>query len=399
MAVPVVVESVGVGGTYATLAALKAALAVLDLTVLNQVRKIQYKNQTFTETALTFSGTVSDATRYVIHEPEPAGEHRFKRKGTHVNTRVVLTVGHTRYRRLRMGGVAGVGEFGIQIDATRIQLDGLYILDCGGRGIDVGGSATTSRVRNCAVVNCGDTGISVAVASCNTENCTALNNVTAGFAFPVAGGAARNLIACGNTTDFSSPANPSTKSRWISSDASAAGIANSFTGVPGSSVVMNATPGSEDPHLLPGSIAKDRGVNLAAQGFWWDGEGDQRPEGAAWDIGADESAESPRSTTAYLTDYKLVPANSTDVVVGPDGGRGDFLGLAIIIPLTNAPGEVAVRDGDEDPMPLFAGVPAGYVTSLELHPTPVRLGMRSRRGGWRATTGPDVQLLLVGGFR
>ena len=397
-----VADSCGVGGTYATIAAAAAAYAVLNLQTLGQRRWLKLKNQTFTEGVVTFSGTTTTATYMITIMPEEGAEHKFKRQGALVNTRLIISTAQTKVRNLRISK-AGAGEFGIRANATRVVFDGLFIYDCGDRGIDVTGSATTSSVRNCMCVHNGTTGIATAVASCTVTNNTCVNNLDSGFAFSVAGGAARNLIATGNiVADFSSASNPTTKNYWISSDLTASAATNNKQGVSGVDLFVDATAGSEDCHLKSGSPAIGYALNLATTlSMWWDGEGDPRPLASmgSWDCGADQVVTDKQfAGRSEDTNYQFVDELLTDQLIGSSQNPGQRLKRLILIPKTVEMGEVYLRDGDDEQIPLYEGVGAGYFTNDEFRPTEVDLGWVSKRGAWYVSTDANVSVLAVGGF-
>ncbi|QQR88576.1 MAG: hypothetical protein IPJ88_09930 [Myxococcales bacterium] len=72
----------------------------------------------------------------------------------------------------------------------------------------------------------------------------------------------------------------------ISSDNSAPGM-TTFHGVSSASTFVDLTPGSEDLHLKSGATAIDNGMDLTPL-LIDDIEGESRPSGSAYDIGADE---------------------------------------------------------------------------------------------------------------
>ena len=397
-----VADSCGVGGTYATLAAAKAAYALLNLQTLGQRRWLRLKNQTFTEGVVDFTWTTTTSTYNITIMPEEGAEHKFKRQGAFVNTRLIISVAHTKVRGLRISK-AGVGEFGIRANATRVVFDGLFVYDCGDRGIDVVSAATTSSVRNCVCVNNVTHGICTNVASCTVTNNTCANNGNSGFCFTVAGGAARNLIAVNNVSaDFSSPTNPATRNYWISTDGSAANATNSKINVQGINLFVNATPGSEDCHNLPGSVAIGFAINLATTlSMWWDGEGDPRPLASmgAWDCGADQTV-----TDKYFAkrseslNYQFVDELDTDRLLGSSQKPGQHLKRLLLIPKTVVMGEVYLRDGDDEQVPIYEGVGAGYFTNDELRPTEIEIDAISKYGGWYLSTDVNVTVVAVGGF-
>jgi hypothetical protein len=99
-------------------------------------------------------------------------------------------------------------------------------------------------------------------------------------------------------------------------------------------------------------------------------------------------------------DYVTVAASQTDQVTGSAGGTtgatGDYLAGVLIIPGTTAAGAVSVKDGAGSAISVFAG---GGTTALSaLIPFFVPLGIKSRAGAWKITTGANVTAIAVGNF-
>jgi hypothetical protein len=67
------------------------------------------------------------------------------------------------------------------------------------------------------------------------------------------------------------------------------GGTTTFVGInPTNSLFANPLVSTSNYHLSTGSPAIDRGLNLASTGFSTDYDGESRPKGSAWDLGADE---------------------------------------------------------------------------------------------------------------
>lgn len=96
------------------------------------------------------------------------------------------------------------------------------------------------------------------------------------------------------------------------------------------------------------------------------------------------------------TDYETVAASQTDQVCGPVGGQGDVLEALVIIPGTTSPGAVLLEDGSETAFTVFTG---GASSVADLTPITLKLGMRSRSGGWEVTTGSNVTAVCIGRFK
>jgi hypothetical protein len=105
------------------------------------------------------------------------------------------------------------------------------------------------------------------------------------------------------------------------------------------------------------------------------------------------------------TDYQYIAASQTDVkIAGQDGdGKiGDLLVYVTIIPSTNTPGAVSIKDDSGgSAMEIYAGGAGGVVPNLELRSFPVDFGrgIRSTAGAWHITTGANVRALVVGRFQ
>lgn len=94
--------------------------------------------------------------------------------------------------------------------------------------------------------------------------------------------------------------------------------------------------------------------------------------------------------------YETVAAGQTDQVLGATGGAGDELHRLTIIPAAADCGAVSIKDGAGSAISLFAG--GGTTNLADLRPFTVEVGMRSRGGGWKVTTGANVSVIAVGEF-
>ena len=103
----------------------------------------------------------------------------------------------------------------------------------------------------------------------------------------------KNCIAQNCTDGFSGTFSAASDYNISDIDGDAPG-AHSKTGV-----VQFVDAAAKDYHLSPAdTVARGAGVNLTASGITTDIDGDARPATGAWDIGADQVAESPTPTPA-----------------------------------------------------------------------------------------------------
>lgn len=94
-------------------------------------------------------------------------------------------------------------------------------------------------------------------------------------------------------------------------------------------------------------------------------------------------------------EYETVAASQTTQALGATGAAGDLLSRLVIIPATTSPGAVAIKDGADTAITVFAG---GASSLTELKPIVVELGVESAAGAWQVTTGADVSVVAIGNF-
>lgn len=92
--------------------------------------------------------------------------------------------------------------------------------------------------------------------------------------------------------------------------------------------------------------------------------------------------------------YQVVAASATATPLGT-GAIGDYIDSVLIVPAVAAAGVVTLLDGATS-IPLFVG---GGTTALpNLQPIHVPLGMVSKSGAWKITTGANVSVIAKGIF-
>ncbi|HEY1605066.1 MAG TPA: hypothetical protein VGF77_05665 [Allosphingosinicella sp.] len=101
------------------------------------------------------------------------------------------------------------------------------------------------------------------------------------------------------------------------------------------------------------------------------------------------------------TEYATIAAAQTDqVLAGSESGDGvgavgDYLSHLVIVPAAAACGAVSVKDGS-NAITIFAG--GGTVALPTLAPITIFLGLRSKSGSWKVTTGASVSVIAAGAF-
>lgn len=94
-------------------------------------------------------------------------------------------------------------------------------------------------------------------------------------------------------------------------------------------------------------------------------------------------------------EYETVAASQTNQTLGGSGATGDLLTGVLVIPATTSPGAIAIKDGGNTAITVFAG---GASSISSLHPFFIPLGARSGAGAWQLTTGANVSAIAVGNF-
>lgn len=94
-------------------------------------------------------------------------------------------------------------------------------------------------------------------------------------------------------------------------------------------------------------------------------------------------------------EYETVAAGQTNQTLGATGATGDLLTGVLVIPASTSPGAIAIKDGGNTAINVFAG---GASSISSLHPFFIPLGVRSGAGAWQLTTGANVSAIAVGNF-
>ncbi len=297
---------------------------------------------------ITINGSTTDATRYMMITVAPGHRHAGiggagvvldgNNSGSYHG--IQINDDYTRVEWLqftRYGGAAG--RAAVKIDASNVLLDKLiaYNFNTGHTNKALRCTSGTVTMRNCLVYDGSDNGIRAAGGTITAQNCT-VYGMTAGGVVRGSGTLnATNTISMGN--GGSSFTSLSSQSYNMSSDATATG-AGSLTNKVAANQFVNISSGSYDFHLKSGSDAINVGSDLSGS-FNADLEGETRPAGSAWDIGADERAAGSTETnyrsvgtnagTIYSTGTCSVSGGSTTVTFGGGAslpgnvGQGDKL--------------------------------------------------------------------------
>ncbi|MFV2045108.1 MAG: right-handed parallel beta-helix repeat-containing protein, partial [Anaerolineales bacterium] len=227
------------------------------------------------------------------------------------------------FETIRTGGVNGRAAVNV-LNATNVTLSNLLIHDytTGSSAYGIKGSASSSfTVRNCIIYDGQSSGIRLndATSTATVENCTIYGITGTGVNENAGVLTVTNTISMGNSTDFSVVSG--TQSYNLSSDATATGTGSIPSKLPANQFV-SLTVGFEDLHLKAGSDAFDVGTSLSGS-FTDDIDGDSRPQGVQWDIGADEDYSPPLAAIYYS-----VGTDNTALYTGSASASGGTLTLA-----------------------------------------------------------------------
>lgn len=102
----------------------------------------------------------------------------------------------------------------------------------------------------------------------------------------------------------------------------------------------------------------------------------------------------PSQVTPYGVEYETVAASQTAQVIGGAGAPGDYISHILVIPATTSPGNVLLLDNTTS-ITVFTG---GTDSVSTLVPFVVPLGLVTKNGVWKVTTGSNVSCIVVGDF-
>jgi len=89
-------------------------------------------------------------------------------------------------------------------------------------------------------------------------------------------------------------------------------------------------------------------------------------------------------------EYETVAASQTAQVIGATGAQGDYIDKLVISVATAATSTVSLMDNATSIVITAANTPIGVYT--------VNLGLLSRNGAWKITTGAGATVIAVGKF-
>jgi hypothetical protein len=269
---------------------------------------------------------------------------------------------------IRTGGANGRAAATAQ-DATNVIFDHLlihnYTTGLASYGIK-GADNSTFTVRNCIIYDGQSSGIRLSGLTSTgiVQNCTVYGITGTGISKDDGTVTVTNSISMGNTTDFSG----GTQSYNLSSDATATGTGSLINKVAADQFV-NITASSEDLHLKAGADAIDTGTDLSGS-FADDIDGDARPIGAQWDIGADET-----NAGASLTPLGSYCFNEAGSGTGPTtvlDGQANPVNLSVsygtgMAWFTHAGGHLGLNAATDPHTGIATGVANGtkYSTNLD----------------------------------
>ena len=92
----------------------------------------------------------------------------------------------------------------------------------------------------------------------------------------------------------------------------------------------------------------------------------------------------------YRHQYEVIPASSTNVVLGTTGAIGDFLHRIVLNVTTGASSQWSLTDGSTFIISSVASLPVG-INNIEINAA-------SQNGAWKVTTGGGISIIGIGTF-
>jgi uncharacterized delta-60 repeat protein len=258
---------------------------------------------------LTVAGTSQVATRRSQRHRGIAGTGTVVEAGAIGGDQPVFQISqaYTRFEWLEIDGNSFVSQDGIYVTGANVLLRYLIVHDIGANdaancpngsngcsAIILDTTATGAQVRNSIVYDYGQDGIDSGGTGVKIANTTIFRSKQTGEGIQLFGGTAtaENVLSMGNSPDFCAQdfcSGTLTANNNISSDDSAdnyGGAGHLINRAPANQ--FQSLVGTPNLHLRSGADAIDAGKSLATS-FNDDVDGQARPQGAAWDVGADET--------------------------------------------------------------------------------------------------------------